>query len=176
MTKREAQKIFEEVIALYEACMPDFKKDRISPILNFNKRTSALGTCRTTKIYGVITGCKIYLSEYAMKDAECVRNTLAHEIAHTFDGCQNHGQNFKAVGKRLEKHTGIVINTCATDEEAVVSGIQEATQLHAKYTLKCANCGKEWYYQRTCRVVKNYRNCNCPCCGTVKGKLILIEK
>lgn len=176
MTKMEAQQIFNEILDLYETHLSDFDRSRICPTLAFNRSVKALGTCKTTVFRGLIKRCEIFLSIYAMEDVESVRNTLAHEIAHTFNGCQNHGEKFKAVGKRFEKHTGIVINTRAAEEESNSSGIVEAEKAHAKYIVKCENCGYEWYYQRNCKVVQNYQLCSCTTCGKIAGKLKLIVR
>lgn len=174
MTKREAQKLFTQILDLYEQNMKDFgyDSDRINPTLGFNKKTSALGTCYYdewehddySKKKWHPTYCTIKLSEYAMEDGLSVASTLAHEVIHTFNDCQDHGTRFKTIARTFQTKTNIPVNTHGTVEECEKNGIIKAKREKAKYILCCDKCGEKFYYQRMCNAVKrphDFRHNDC---------------
>ena len=155
ISKIHAQKIFEDILNnMVGSGLFEIPTDKIKSELAFNKRTSALGCCKYTKRNGEFVSYEISLSEYAMKDETCIRNTLAHEIIHTMPRCQNHGATFK-VNAILCKRIGYDVSTRASIEESEACGILDAQKIKAKYEIKCPNCDKRWYRSRMCSLVKN---------------------
>ena len=68
VTKREAQKIFEEVFdSMADSGLFEIPVNSIDRKLHFNKRTTALGLCKHRWISGKFFHV-IELSEYAMED------------------------------------------------------------------------------------------------------------
>ena len=170
VTKREAQKIFEEVFdRMVDSGLFEIPVNSIDRELHFNKRTTALGLCKHRWISGKFFHV-IELSEYAMEDRGSIKNTLAHEMIHTMPGCQNHKATFKR-NAILCKQLGYDVTTRATHAEAKASGITDAYKAKrkridasSKYAIACPECGMTWRYKTLCKAVKNpgvYRCCKC---------------
>ena len=170
ISKREAQKLFEEVFDnMVSSGLFEIPVNNIDRKLHFNKRTTALGLCKHRWISGKY--CHIIeLSEYAMEDRDSVKNTLAHEMIHTMPGCQNHKWNFKR-NASLCRQLGYDVTTRATRAEAKASGITDAylekrkrVDVSSRYAIACPECGATWKYKTLCKAVKNpgmYRCCKC---------------
>ena len=170
ISKREAQKLFEEVFDnMVSSGLFEIPVNNIDRKLHFNKRTTALGLCKHRWISGKY--CHIIeLSEYAMEERKKKKNTLAHEMIHTMPGCQNHKWNFKR-NASLCKQLGYDVTTRATRAEAKASGITDAylekrkrVDVSSRYAIACPECGATWKYKTLCKAVKNpgmYRCCKC---------------
>jgi len=88
VSKQEINKIFEEIAKQMIDIGIPIMQEKINPIVQYNKRTSSFGLCKRNNKIGAYT---VYLSEFALQDKEEIKETLAHELIHTLDGCMNHG-------------------------------------------------------------------------------------
>lgn len=101
-------------------------------------------------------------------DIWAAKNTMAHEILHTVDGCMNHGPEWKRVANIVNsKYPNYNIKRTTSSEE---KGISKSESY--KFSLTCKDCGKKYYYMKKCKAVQNYRIYTCGCCH---GSLILNE-
>lgn len=150
MTTNEAQILFLETMNTMLKENFDIPKAKINSQLQFNARTTALGLC---KKHGDMYS--IYLSKHILDgDKNIIRDTLAHELIHTIDGCMNHKTKFKENCKKANSLFGWGVTTKANKEEGINSGITQARAKAAKYVIICPKCKATWYRQRACNLSK----------------------
>lgn len=104
-------------------------------------------------------------------------NTLAHETIHTLQGCFNHGENFKWVGRRLASlYDGVTITRTRCDAGYIAWKNQHKPHVEKpiayKYKIVCEKCGQTFYRQRLSSIVKNPNNFRC---GKCYGKFKIFE-
>lgn len=103
---------------------------------------------------------------------DSIRDTIAHEVVHTVPGCLNHGDGFKAVARRLEKHGYHIARLC--QDEKYAKYITQKEALGTTYHAVCEDCG--WDGTRRKRLSKllkgimqaGQRRYSCPVCGSHK--------
>lgn len=94
-----------------------------------------------------------------------LKSTLYHELLHTVEGCFNHGKKWDKLGDLVKAKYGYEINRTDSAEN---KGFSEGEyKLKAKYTLKCAGCGKTIGFQRSCKVVQHPDWYRCKCGGNL---------
>lgn len=89
-------------------------------------------------------------------NSEGLRDTIAHEVLHTVQGCFNHGIEFLAVAKLMEKY-GYKI-----DVTGKVSDMGMTEDSVYRYIINCEN-GHAFYRHRMCDLVKNPSHYLCGC-------------
>lgn len=96
---------------------------------------------------------------------------MIHELIHTIPGCNNHGNNFKRVGRMVKrKYPQYDICRCVSAEEF---GVDKAEAKPAKYLIRCEHCKHEYRYQRKPKyAISEYK---CSKCGSDKLKLFVIK-
>lgn len=144
--------------------------DNIAPEIRISKAQRKWGSCKLSKKPGDYR-FYISISENCFKEPDYlnfIKNTMAHELIHTAEGCFNHGKRFKAYGKTAEK-LGYKITT--SSESSIVKSEDEKFN-EAKHVLKCTQCG-QMYYRLRFPKAKGY--INKIRCGRCKGKLIKIK-
>lgn len=92
---------------------------------------------------------------------DIIADTIAHELVHTCDGCQNHGAEFHRVAKIVNDRLGYKIDTRA-DIDA--SNYFTKYLPKANYILKCPECERKWDYQRKSNATENPWQYSCPNC------------
>jgi len=118
----------------------------------FNNRKRALGVCKWPAVGGGI----IELSHHFVRlnDAEAVRQTVLHEIAHAIAGPEaGHGPAWKMACR----HVGCKPRRCSSTRDGV-------TMPKGKYKLVCGTCNTEMrtYHRRPTR---DLAQCYHPACG-----------
>jgi predicted SprT family Zn-dependent metalloprotease len=112
-----------------------------------SKLKRVLGKCiRKGSTFSIEFNKSYFESSAVSKDAKL--KTIYHELVHTIEGCFNHGEKFKSIGRTIERYTGIsgVYNrTTATDVK-----YKEETY---KYKIACTTCGNETFRHRTLKNV-----------------------
>ena len=122
--------------------------------------TNKAGICKK-RINGDRVRYEIEISKkYAEEYPEDVLNVITHEIIHTIESpdCWNHGDNFQLVMNSLNE----------THSELCLSIISRNIIKKDAYKIVCAECGKEYFYYKKCKVVTEtfrYR------CGECSGEL-----
>ena len=138
--------------------------DNIHPGIICNSRAKKrFGCCK--KIDGEFY---IELSSF-MKDAptDSVRQTIAHELLHTCNGCQNHGRLFKYYAGVMNRAYGYDIKTTSTFEELGIEKNEDAPP-SLNYALKCMSCGKIIVRSRMSKIIKHPSQYRCICGGKLK--------
>lgn len=105
-------------------------------------------------------------------DDQYAKNTIAHELLHTVEGCLNHKWYWNkladAVNNRLPQYC--IQRTLAPEEIGIHVERKEPVY---RYFFRCKNCGVELKYQRKCKFLEQYEKYHCSRCG---GKFEPIEK
>ncbi len=137
--------------------------DRIRKKVKINTRAkSRFGMC--IRENGVYT---IELSAMLLTAPEhSCRQTLAHELIHTCEGCNNHGPLFRAYADRMNKAYGYAIRRTNTAEEM---GVEKAgTEKTVHYILQCESCQAQIKRSRYSSVVAHPSRYRCVCGGRLR--------
>lgn len=119
-----------------------------------NPRTkSRLGLCRCReKVY------TIEISATLLGKQDLVDQTLIHELLHTCPDCMNHGPLWK-------KYAAIARQAFGFDISRTLQ-LSPVPRKH-KYQLQCVRCGKMYYRDRMCSLVKAPWRYRCKCGGRI---------
>jgi predicted SprT family Zn-dependent metalloprotease len=162
MTETELKDLVQQCAKTMSGIDGDWLKRGAVKGIKFNSRLSrALGRCKRR-------GTKFYLEfstkyfDYEGTTDEEKRSVIYHELVHTVDGCFNHGEKFKLVGRKIERATGVTqIHTRTTE----TGDFKKDTY---KYRVDCGYCSRVTYRQRSMGssdrrgYIDNYR---CGACG-----------
>lgn len=101
---------------------------------------------------------------------EEIRNTLAHEILHTIEGCDNHDERFHHYANILNNSmNGLKIVPRVEFRNIIKVLGEDMRKLHYtpyKYIAKCAKCGEIlMYFSKKTEIVKYPELFNCNACG-----------
>jgi predicted SprT family Zn-dependent metalloprotease len=132
--------------------------------IKFNSRIiRALGRCRriNKKTYILEFSSTYFNSEHITVEEKL--HTVYHELIHTIDGCFNHGDNFKRVGRMIERSTGIK----GVGERVNTSSSKEYKQATYKYKISCNGCNTVSFGNRSMgKTINGYsKNYFCKKCG-----------
>ena len=156
--EREIYDLFETALSIVSR----LKVDPLYPVdmeLKFAKSVRKFGFCCVDHLKETST---IHLTDtLLLLDDDSILNTLIHELLHTLPNCQDHGSQWKAYSKEIYKMTGIEISRLS---ELPIP----ASQLNYKYLIKCSQCGKEYGFGRTTKVLNNLSGYNCHCGGKLE--------
>ena len=109
------------------------------------------GQCRKVSGGYTININAVLLDEQNSEDG--LMNTILHELAHSVDGCMNHGANWKAVANRIYSAYGYKIKRTDSAEDKGV--IESTRQIEYKYQFRCEKCGKVIGRTRASRFTRN---------------------
>lgn len=82
-----------------------------------------------------------------------IRNTIAHEIIHSCEGCMNHGVKFHQLASIMNAKYGYDIQTYVSKEEMAIRN--EVEPVEYRYKIRCKKCGHEYGKHRMCEVLRN---------------------
>lgn len=83
------------------------------------------------------------------------KDTIMHEILHTCKGCMNHGEEWKRLADIVNDcYSYYNIKRISSAEEKGINIKEEEKKEEAKYILRCTKCGKLFYKNRMCEVVR----------------------
>lgn len=137
--------------------------DKIQKHIQINRRAKKrFGMCINKN--GVFT---IELSEMLLEAPErsCMQ-TIAHELIHTCDGCDNHGELFRKYADIMNRRYGYDIRRTNTAEEM---GIEPAkVQGNVKYIIECQSCKTKIFRTRYSNVAAHPSRYRCRCGGILK--------
>lgn len=104
----------------------------------------------------------ISISEMLLQDDvddQQVKNTIAHELLHTVEGCMNHGRYWhklaKLVNQRCPQYN--IKDRASADEKGI--------HIDYRYILRCTRCGSQAGRHRRSRFVDHYEEYICSKCG-----------
>lgn len=159
--RAEIDALFKSVKAQARAVGIPFST-HIVPRVEINTRAvRRFGMCR--KIGDVFT---IEIAAVVLTADECfVAQTLAHELLHTCQGCQNHGAKWQEYASRMNQAYGYHISRTNSYEEA---GVEKKTVSGAKYCMQCVDCGVVIERYRMSNFVSHPERYRCRCGGKFK--------
>lgn len=144
---------------IYTKLLKDLKEKgypvgSVSSVLGVNKCTSSLGRCRKY-FYGAY---KVELSKYLLGCSEqLIKDTLLHEIIHTFPRCFNHSYNFKHFARIISEEFNANVQVKSNSKEFAE---QRPVQTY-KYKITCLGCGATFYRKRLPKNIENYTHSSC---------------
>ena len=122
------------------------------------KKKNLWGLCETVAP-GVFD---ISISEVLLQDDvsdQAAKNTIAHELLHTVDGCMNHGKYWHKLAKLVnERCPGYNVRSRTSAED-------KGIQIEYKYLLRCKGCGTIAGRHKRSRFVEHYEQYICAKCG-----------
>ncbi len=133
---------------------------QVAPHVEVNRRAvSRFGCCK-----GKAGRFTIEVAEQVAlgPEASC-RETLAHELLHTCQGCQNHGKRWQTYAAKMNAAYGYRISRAST---RAALGVGEARA--AKYILRCRSCGAELTRFRASRLTEHPEMYRCRCGGVLE--------
>lgn len=148
---------------LANECIADLlsAKMRLRTVRNWKigtKRKNLWGLCETVG-NGVFD---ISISETLLQDDvddQAVKDTIAHELLHTVEGCMNHGRYW-------HKLAGLVNARCpGYHVQARTSAEDKGIQIEYKYLLRCTGCGAIAGRHKRSRFVEHPEFYLCSKCG-----------
>lgn len=135
---------------------------------NPDKSTMYIEKTRNHKVikYAVYNIHHIEISPWVMElEESIIKNTIIHEIIHSFPYCNNHGREFKKYSKYINQKLGYNISTVGNKKEDYEkSNIEYKEDKKYNYKIQCEGCGQTIYRQRYNKeFTKKYR---CGKCGS----------
>ncbi len=94
------------------------------------------------------------------------KQTIAHELIHTCQGCGNHGALFLHYAEILNRRFGYHIKRTNSCEEMGIAPRADAKNVH--YILLCEQCGKQIQRERYSPAVANPSRYRCRCGGRLR--------
>lgn len=144
----------ESECELIEIGLGDKLNKHISYTINYRAK-HRFGQCRNKKDINISS----WLLEVGTD--EDIKNTIIHEILHTFDDTKGHNAKWKYYANYVSRRTNYDISRCSSIDEVyekanVVRPIEETTY---KWKITCQKCGCVWQQEKmTTRVLNQYRN------------------
>ena len=164
---KDLNKLYHEVLADFDALSIPYGK--VVSVTANGRAQSRWGQCRK-KPDGYYIDINKSLLDDALED-HGAKDTIAHELCHTIDGCLNHGAKWKRYAKMLGVFGYVIKRTdTAADKGISMQLVKENPNNHYKYAVICETCGQASYYCKRCKVIqalqkgsKNYKcgRCNC---------------
>ena len=113
-----------------------------------------------------LTTFKISLNPAMLKFEEdgerIIKDTIAHELCHTLEGCFNHGPEFHRNAQNIRRAMGYYIDTKA---DADASAYFRKYLPDAPYKVVCDKCGTESSFTRMQNVIENPMLYSCSRCN-----------
>ena len=163
----------QEINNLLEECKNDLLGLKIpisnnikeDVIITNAKKTFGNCLCETHKkkdIYKKIYSIKI--SKYVL-NAKKIKEIIYHELIHSCEECMNHGKLWQKYANIVNENLGTKISRTANASYLGLEKPIEKTQKKNKYKITCLGCGKVFYRQKLCNVVKDPNSYRCIDCG-----------
>lgn len=92
-----------------------------------------------------------------------IKNTLAHEILHTLEGCFNHGPKWKCYALKMNWKYGYCISRTTTSAALGITETKVAKK--ANYIIKCKTCDMETPRTKATPVTQKPWKYKCKCGG-----------
>lgn len=153
---KDLQKLANECIADLTAA-----RMRIRTVRNWKVGTNSKnlwGLCQTVGD-GVFD---ISISEQLLADDlddQQAKNTIAHELLHTVEGCMNHGRYWNKLAS--------IVNTRYPQYciKRTTSPAEKGIHIEYRYLLRCTKCGNQLGRHKRSRFVEHPENYICSKCG-----------
>lgn len=153
----------KDLMKLADECVAELRAARIplQTVRNWkisNSRKNLWGLCQVVSpgIYDITISESLLQDDV---DDQATKNTIAHELLHTIDGCMNHGPYWHKFAKLVNQRCpgyNIKGRTSAEDK-----GIQ----IEYKYQFRCTGCGIVVGRHRKSKFVEHPELYLCSKCG-----------
>ncbi len=174
-------KIFNQVYTeMVELGLPIHKPDYVS--VKRSLRVT-LGKCYCESLWDAKTRTMqkhfyIYFNPDLLKleEERILRDTFAHELIHTIDGCMNHSKLFKyyasfvnaKLGCRVSSTFSVDLYPALSPADKKVLDLRAKHQTQYQYQVQCVDCKTTFNRQRKSKLVEHPERYRCGLCG---GKL-----
>ena len=132
-----------------------------------SRAKSRWGQCKKTE-----QGYIIEISNDLLKDDvpnHATKSTLFHELAHSVDGCMNHGHKWLQIVDLINDCYGYNITTTSRSDEGDKKGAtlerKPIKRMEYKYWFECNGCGQVIKRKTMSNFVTNTENYRCGRCG-----------
>ena len=153
----------KDLMKLADECIAELRAARIplQTVRNWkisNSRKSLWGLCQVVApgIYDIT------ISESLLQDdveEQAIKNTIAHELLHTVEGCMNHGRYW-------HKLANLVNQRCpGYHVKGRTSAEDKGIQISYKYLLRCTSCNTTVGRHRKSRFVEHPELYLCSRCS-----------
>ena len=92
-------------------------------------------------------------------DDQAAKNTIAHELLHTVEGCMNHGQRWHRLAAFINSQLPQYNIRSRTPAE------EKGIQIEYRYLFRCTDCGNQIGRHKKSRFVEHYDKYICSKCG-----------
>lgn len=176
----------EKLMRLVKECENELKSISLDTKLNKRityevnyKAKKRLGQCCYNGLdYVTINISSWLLESFSDKD---VKNTIMHEIIHTFDDCNNHGSEWQRYANMVNRCLGYNIKRlCNINELCKRNDIDIDTfNNRYKYEITCKTCGRVFHtYKMSAWTKTCYKSGNCThrSCGGHTFKVVDLKE
>lgn len=140
-TVNQLQEIFKQVKQEIMGIVPF--SSNISNVITLNRSKTTLGVCRCRNFLGE-KSFNIVVSKYLLNsNIKTIKNTLAHELIHTVDGCFNHGYNFMNYAQEVNRKLGYNVSDKYRGDDF---------KKNYKWKITCTKCGVTFYRHKLPKV------------------------
>jgi len=153
----------EVITELHNKCGFEVRKDIE---YSFSRSlTRRLGDCYYKQLNGVKFDIKIRINYKIFEAGEykTIKNVIAHEIIHTFDGVDKHNYKFNNYARMVNAKTLLTVNT--RDYNPILAD-------NSKYIVQCCKCSNTFYRIKKSKLITETDKYKC---GKCNGNLKLIK-
>lgn len=147
---KNLNKLFDEVMEDIQAL--DIPVRDVSELVSNKRFTRTWGLCeRLRRVNGKVS-FKISIAESLLDDSlddMAAKNTIAHELLHTIEGCMNHGPKWNSWASLLKEFGYTIKRTTSCAEK----GIDADQHFNYKYAITCKSCGHTCKYLKKTKIV-----------------------
>ena len=97
-------------------------------------------------------------------DDQALKDTIAHELLHTVEGCSGHRGKWKALAERVKRELPgySVSRVSSADQKGVAEGPRTPVY---RYELVCEGCGQRILRQKESALIRRPSRYRCGKCG-----------
>lgn len=146
---KDLNKLYKEVLDdIYSLDIPIGNIWDIRPNARYKK---TWGLCQRLVKHGV-NGFEITIATSLLDDKlddMAAKETIAHELLHTIEGCLNHGPKWKKYADLMSVFGYRITRASSCADK----GIDPNQHIAYKYAIYCKNCGHTCYYSKRTKIV-----------------------
>ena len=95
---------------------------------------------------------------------QAAKNTVAHELLHTVQGCLSHKGKWKELAAKLNRLLPqySIKRTTSCAEKGLPDERKKTTN---RYAVRCIHCGNEFYREKESKLIQHPEKFRCGACG-----------
>lgn len=158
---KDLMKLAAEVMADFSAM-----KIRYRPVRNWivgTDKKTRWGYCETVgqNLFDIHIAERLLWDDV---DDQDTKNTLAHELLHTVEGCMNHKWYWQKLAAIIHTRMPQYVIERTLDPEKIGIHVERKEPVY-RYFFRCKGCGNEIKYQKNSKFVQHYERYYCRLCG-----------